>query len=83
MIRHPDISGSMTVAYLTAIQEISGFKQDGVMEVGRIRKVKVYLFMMPESKTRILAWQGVDMCLGGCLRILKSMREYLETVTAQ
>ncbi|XP_064383327.1 exosome complex component MTR3-like isoform X2 [Halichondria panicea] len=64
VIRHPDISGSMTVAYLTAIQEISGFKQDGVMEVGRIRK-------------------GVDMCLGGCLRILKSMREYLETVTAQ
>ncbi len=40
MIRHPDISGSMTVAYLTATQEISGFKQDGVMDVGRIRKVK-------------------------------------------
>ncbi len=39
MIRHPDISGSMTVAYLTAVQEISGFKQDGVMNVGHIHKV--------------------------------------------
>ncbi len=69
----------MTVAYLPATQEISGFKQDGIMDIQGVQKVR--MFVLDLCCTKHAFWQGVDLCLGGCVRTLKSMRDYLETIT--
>ena len=39
VIRHPSISGSMTVVYLPSLEEVTGFKLVGVMEQEGVSKV--------------------------------------------
>ena len=39
VIRHPSISGAMTVVYLPSMEEVTGFKLVGVMEQEGVTKV--------------------------------------------
>lgn len=39
VIKHPSVSGSMTVVYLPSMEEVTGFKLVGVMEQGGVSKV--------------------------------------------
>ena len=40
VIRHPSISGAMTVVYLPSMEEVTGFKLVGVMEQEGVTKVR-------------------------------------------
>ena len=48
VIRHPAVTGMMTVIYLPSFEEVTGFKQDGVMDKDVVCKVHKAHYSMSE-----------------------------------